>query len=192
MPRRRFRNFATDAAVAVIALVMLDIIISGNASVFPTQCSNYSELTEPNRNVNFEISRILKECDNKISQVGWYRFTNKTGNILATQEVYRGKCNARNPGRLVGDHPCTLYETTHAHVCFVNRTQDVCAKQLNISITLCGHYYVYQLAAIKNCTGKLRMRYCGQDSSVPVPSCNDRRNTTTTGESLQKIFSSDS
>ena len=187
MPRRRFRNFATDAAVAVIALVMLDVIISGNGSAFPTQCSNYSELTEPNRNVNFETPRIPKECDNKISQVGWYRFINKTGNILATQEVYEGKCSARNPGRLVGDHPCTLYETTHAHVCFVNRTQDVCAKQVNISITLCGHYYVYQLAAIKNCTGTFRMRYCGQDSSVPVPSCNYRRNTNT-GESTENIF----
>lgn len=191
MPRRRFRNFATDAVVAVIALVILDKDISRNASGFPTQCSNYRNLTEPHRNVNSSIPRIPRKCDNKISQVGWYRFTNKAGNILATQQVYKGVCSAQNPGWLVGDHPCTLYQTTHAHVCFVISNPDDCKTRVNISITLCGHYYVYELAAIKKCTEELRMRYCGQDSSVPVPSCNYTRNIKNPGESLRKIFSSD-
>ena len=189
MPRKRFRDSATDALVAVTLILILDKNISGNASGHPTQCTNYRKLNEPHRNVR-TFARLLKHCDSKISQVGWYRFTNKAGNILATKTVQEGMCSAKNPGRLIGDHPCVLYETTRAHVCFLSKKDD-CKVRVNVSITLCAHFYVYELAAI-NCTIELRMRYCGQASSVPVSSCrNYTRNIPNTGECLREIFSCD-
>lgn len=189
MPRRRFRDFATDALVAVTLILILDKNISGNASGYPTQCTNYRKLNEPHRNVEC-IPRLPIRCDSTISQVGWYRFTNKAGNILATKKVHEGMCSAKNPGRLIGDHPCELYETTRAHVCFLSKEDD-CKVRVNVSITLCAHFYVYELAEIKNCT-ELKMRYCGQASSVPVSSCrNYTRNIPNTGECLREIFSCD-
>ena len=168
MARRRFKRFATNL-ISAIALLILDNNILSSVSGFPSQCTNYRKLAERNRNVNNAPAR-LPLCDNKISHMHWYRFTNRAGSILTSKQVQTGMCGAQNPGWLLGDHPCTKYDTTDAQVCFVNQSSD-CGTQVNISITLCGEYYVYRLPAL-NCSKEIKRRYCGKDSEVPVPSCN--------------------
>ena len=168
MSTRKYKRFVTNF-ISAIALLILDKNMLSNVFGFPMQCRNYNNLAEKNRYVKNQPAR-LPLCDHKISKTGWYRFINRAGSILSTSQVKTGLCSAQNPGRLIGDHPCTIYQSTDAQVCFVNQN-DSCGTKVNISITLCGKYYVYRLQAI-NCSDELRRRYCGEESKVPVPSCN--------------------
>ena len=199
MTKGGFKRFTINL-ISSIVLLILDDKISPNVMGAPWQCSNYHNLTERTRNINFDIVRIPR-CDRKINQsLSWYRFTGKAGSILATRQVSTGKCGAINPGWLNGNHPCTIHQTTNVTVCFADTNSD-CGARVNISITLCEKYYVYQLAAINSTThcssSVTSRRYCGQRSKVPVSSCNNTnilvqptklssRQTTNEGKSLRK------
>ena len=141
----------------------------------PTQCIVYRNLTEKTRNTKNPVVRIPL-CEQQITQIGWYRLTDEAGSIITSKHVQAGMCSAQNPGRLLGDHPCTIHKTTDAQVCFAD--QNECGTRVNISITLCGEYYVYRLQTL-NCSKEMRRRYCGEDSEVPIASCNSKNINTT-------------
>ena len=167
MSRRRFKTFGTNLISAILFLI-LDKNILLNVLGVPTQCINYHNLTEENRNRNNSLVRI-PVCETEALQIGWYRFTKKAGSILTSKPVQAGMCSALNPGRLLGRHPCTIHKTIDAQVCFAD--QNDCGKRVDILITFCGEYYVYRLPGL-NCSREMRRRYCGEDSKVPISSCN--------------------
>ncbi|XP_028402491.1 adhesion G protein-coupled receptor L3-like [Dendronephthya gigantea] len=184
MPGRRRNKTITIDLKLSITLLLLGKHIIVNVSGFPNQCRNHLELKKGKRNVNNSIPARYWQCDKKISKKAWYRFSGDAGNIITSMAVTPGMCGSTNPGWLNGQHPCMMNETKTGDVCFVDQHGD-CGTRVDISITHCGEFYVYQLPKMKNCR-KGMGSFCGETSKIPISSCNTTKTSISSSTSTTK------
>lgn len=128
------------------------------SSLLPRQCSNHGVLNETWRKVS--LAHNGHNCDRygrgKFTP-GWKRFSESIGGRMpesCPDSPYR--CGANRPGWLNGTHPTVVGQRTSMKVCFYYRS-NCCHWQVNVQVTNCGLYYVYNLPNSPTCSST----YCG-------------------------------
>ncbi len=124
------------------------------ASPLPSQCSNYTLITDGTRNANYSGGT---ECDNtgSFASAAWYRFSGAAGTMLASSVVPINQCNTAATGWYTGVFSSAAGNTTSGTVCF-NYLSNNCAMSNLISVTNCNGYYVFYLPPAPGCY----YRYC--------------------------------
>ena len=119
-------------------------------------CYNYTNLTNANRNRNYDTPLHGPSlCDDKLIE-GWHRFVGDAGTKMPTTSVLAYKCGTDRPGWLNGAHPTVEDGKVKRKVCFSDLSTD-CKGEINIVVKNCGSFYIYYLHKTLNCS----WRYCG-------------------------------
>ena len=87
----------------------------------------------------------------------WYRFQAPAGNKMPDKPVYGHKCGTSATGYILGGHPTIAGQVVSRQVQFVNKVNgDNYYRTVNVKVTHCGAFFVYQLPYTKECY----LRYC--------------------------------
>ena len=86
---------------------------------------------------------------------GWYRFTGRAGNRLATSAQDQYDCGTDAGGWLDGSLPSVTDGVVPGDVCFA--FFDVCQYSAEIEMVNCGTFYLFNLVDTPQCA----LRYCG-------------------------------
>ncbi|XP_066022017.1 uncharacterized protein [Pocillopora verrucosa] len=135
------------------------------APSFPSECYNYSHLTEAERSMGYDyrLNGYLK-CD-RFLPFGWYRFDGAAGTEMPTSCVGQYRCGTHAPGWLNGSHPRVTDGIVTAKVCF-HWGSDCCLWSANIRVRNCSGFYVYELVPPRGC----HLRYCGNGGALNTTS----------------------
>ena len=96
-------------------------------------------------------------CEKPLSE-GWYRFVGDAETKMPTKRVPAFRCGTDFPGWLGGAHPTVEDGEVLRTVCF-NNGSNACKFSRNISVKICGSYFIYKLRPLIKCNS----RYCGTD-----------------------------
>ena len=94
------------------------------------------------------------KCDDKIEE-GWYRFTGKSGDQMATECPTLGHCATKYPIWLGEKHPTVQDGAVWRKVCY--NYGGCCSWATSVKVRNCGDFYVYNLEQTHICG----TRYCG-------------------------------
>ena len=89
---------------------------------------------------------------------GWYRLIGAAGTSIPEMAYGANHCGTLYPGWMRGVHPSIPGDTVVAEVCFHGGVHGDCRYPVNIIVTNCGDYYLYELPETPYCD----MRYCGK------------------------------
>ena len=118
-------------------------------------CHHYSNLSEANRNTNYQTPESEPTlCDSQLLK-GWYRFVGGAGTKMQTTPVPRNRCGTVKSGWLKTAHPSVEDGKVLRIVCFSSN----CGDRRSIFVKNCGLYYIYELLAPQSCP----KRFCGTD-----------------------------
>lgn len=126
------------------------------ASDLPAECTDYEDLTEPDRHVDWVYD--YARCDSWISPSGeWFRFEGDAGRRIPEADPDEYSCGTHAAGWLNGVHPVGIGDTVTVEVCY-SWTPGPCWQRNDIQITDCGDFYVYKLYKPLSCS----YVYCGE------------------------------
>ncbi|CAF4694837.1 unnamed protein product, partial [Rotaria magnacalcarata] len=147
-------------------------------SILPSQCYDYTTITDASRNVNAVGST---NCDTIfLSGPRWVRFMGDSGTQLSTTPTDPNQCGTQVTGWYSGLMPAVTQTVTNGQVCFSWHSNS-CTWSNTISVTNCGSFYVYELSMPPVCAA----RYC-----TNTPSILQITTTTTTTTTTPEIYSS--
>ncbi|MFT4626331.1 MAG: hypothetical protein ACI8PZ_005008 [Myxococcota bacterium] len=118
------------------------------------ECSAYVELTDAYRNITWPYD--YARCDSGIT--GWHRFTGAAGTQMPEVPPDSYSCGTHASGWLNGAHPAGVGDTAVVPSCN-HWAGDICWQTLDIEVTNCGDFYVYNLSAPPCCS----CVFCGED-----------------------------
>lgn len=124
------------------------------SSVLPSQCSNYTTIDDPTRNVN-EDRGNNNDRDHFTSGPIWVRFVGTGGTQIPTSAAAMYRCGTSVAGWYSGEMPTVPSTTVSGNVCYTWVSGN-CSYRTKISVTNCGSYYVYHL----NSPLSGGLRYC--------------------------------
>jgi len=120
----------------------------------PSQCSNYTTITDGTRNVAYPVGTGLCDTSFFTSTPQWVRFSGAAGTEIPTCVVPVNQCGTCATGYYTGVMPAVGVTETGT-VCY-NWSSNTCYLNNSISVTNCNGYYVYALIAPLHCY----LRYC--------------------------------
>jgi cysteine-rich repeat protein len=124
------------------------------------ECTNYIELTDESRHMNFVAPPGWTPlCDEALNN-GWYRFTGAAGNKMPTNPMVSKSCGANASGWLTDPYPDTADEgAIVAKVCYT-WLFNTCWESNDILVRKCDAqipFFVFKLPNTPVCSA----RYCG-------------------------------
>jgi uromodulin len=128
--------------------------------MFSSQCSNYTTINDPTRNIN-QAGGVQNDLQTFTSGQQWIRFEGPGGTQIPTSAVPSNQCGTYASGWYSGDMPSISGTTVNGTVCYT-WTSGSCQYTNQIQVTNCGSYYVYNLRA-PPVSG---LRYCTDTPAV--------------------------
>ena len=124
-------------------------------SLFPSQCSNYTSITDGTRHVT--NTQLINENDGAFFSATptWVRFEGAAGTRLANYSVAANRCGSETTGWVKETVEPTVGKTANQTVC-LNWNQFKCIWPSKVPMTNCGDFFIYALAA----PAILEARYC--------------------------------
>jgi hypothetical protein len=124
------------------------------ATTLPSQCSQYTLITDGTRNANY-AGGIACDNNGSFASAEWYAFSGAAGTRLASSVVPINRCDTDATGWYTGVYPSAAGNTTSGTVCY-NWSGNTCNWSNSISVTNCNGYYVFYLSSSPVCD----LRYC--------------------------------
>ena len=120
-------------------------------------CYQYKNLSDASRKSSYITPQYQEVCDDQLTKE-WHRFVGAAGTKMSTTRVPAFRCGTDWSGWLDGAHPTVEDGEILRTVCFSDRSTG-CKFSTDISVKLCGSYFIYKLHPVINCNS----RYCSTD-----------------------------
>ncbi|CAF0758658.1 unnamed protein product [Adineta ricciae] len=130
--------------------------VQSTMTPLPTQCSNYTLITDSTRNINSVRTTVLCDRQSPMTVSGsWFRFSGGAGTMLVNYTVPIHQCGTHATGWFNGAFPSETGTISSGTTCY-HWGNNICNWSNGVTVTKCSDFYVFFLVAPPVCS----LRYC--------------------------------